>query len=135
MLLLNLNHVVLCRHKTDTRLESLCRVLELPAPPRLCLQKKKATQQQGKEEGGISSDATRDRVNGDHPEEIDIIDTCEGGQLTKVSILTTGTFKNGRVLVSSLASPTAALTQSPTDLDHDSTEQTETGEFTLESSK
>ena len=103
------------RYKTETRLECLCRVLELPMYRCISKQTTETTQQphQQDETKRAKENAETDQaeVHDDHPNEVCNVDDCEGG-FVKVSTLTTGTFGNGQVMLSSMSTTSIPTPQS-----------------------
>ena len=83
---------IISRYAPETRLESVCRVLEVP-PPR-CSRIKQFTQQEHVEKADETGNASNVEQCVGNPS-TEII-TCEHG-LVKGFTLTTGTFKDGAV--------------------------------------
>ena len=82
------------RHRTETRLQSICRVLEIIIP-RCCSRIKQSTQQPSDENETEENGNTLDVQDADGNPSANI-NSCEHG-LVKVSTLTTGTFQDGSV--------------------------------------
>ena len=105
------------RYKTETWLECLCRVLELPIHRCISKQRTETTQQQHQQENGMKrakENAETDQVQvhyDDHLSEVCNVDDCEEG-FVEVSTLTTGTFDNGQVMLSSMSSTSVPKPQS-----------------------
>lgn len=82
------------RHKTETRVESLCRVLDIPTP-RFCVKRTQPIQQPNAEKGAEECIETEDV-----PVHVDSANACENG-LVKVTTLMIGRFENECIALSS----------------------------------